>query len=86
MRSAPALKPVSPSSEISIDGISLRRRILGVWSLSRGADHATRNSLDMLLPKTLFSHMFERVLVRSLSVVKPGGVTWPVPESPACRS
>jgi hypothetical protein len=69
-----------PSSEISIDGIASDVGSCALVIVPRW-DHATRNSLDMLCVSTLLSQLFSECRFVVMSVVKPGGVTCPAPES-----
>ena len=57
VRLAAALKPVIPSSVISIDGISSDAGLSGSVMVPR-CDKATRNSFEVLAPKTLFIQTF----------------------------
>ena len=43
-------------------------------------DHATRNSFDRFCPTTLFSQVLSECWFDMFTVVRPGGVTWPLPE------
>ena len=74
VRVGPALKPDSPSSEISMDGISRDVGSCGSVAVSSVCT-AKRSSLTILLERTLVSHRLPACWVVGLMLSSPAGVT-----------
>src|SRR5260221_524562 len=78
LRVDPALKPINPSSLISREGISSEEASDALVLVSR-REKEKRASLTMLLESVLVSQAAAECCLETFRVVRPGGVTWPVP-------